>query len=200
MTEIIAIAGAQGTGKTYLARGVTNSLNRSGKRADYVSEVAREWIGRFGSPKDVADQLDLFEMQLQKEDAALTNTSLEYLVVDSPIYLPYLYGVMVSNIKESKEQFRLQRLFSRVLKYSDRYSCNIILSESMHKGDDSLRVWDQKVEKIISTGLYFYLNGVGLNNIHEIRPGLNFEERVLDVCNFINQVKGGLDGNLGLQY
>jgi len=178
MTKLIAIGGSQGTGKTYLARGVTNHLNEKGHSSEYVSEVAREWIGRFGIPADVADQLDIFEMQLQKEESAMSNESLDYIVVDSPLYLPYIYGVLVTDMNNLKEQFRIQRLFSRVLKYSPRYEANIILLHKKHEESDDHRVWDNSIEEVTTNGILFFVKALGLRNIHEVDANLNFEERV----------------------
>jgi nicotinamide riboside kinase len=190
MTKLVAIGGAQGTGKTYLARGVTNALNKGGTSADYVSEVAREWIGRFGIPVDVADQLDIFQLQLEREEAVLRNSSLDYLVVDSPLYLPYLYGMLASDVVEQKEQYRLQRLFSRVLKYSVRYSYNIVLMEPKHNNTDKIRVWDSRAERVITNGLLFFLEGLSLCNVHTVSAEKNFEERVEEVVTYIVNSEG----------
>lgn len=189
MTKLIAIAGSQGTGKTYLARGLTNELNRRGKNSDYVSEVAREWIGKFGIPKDVADQLDIFQLQLEREDSVLRNKSLDYLVVDSPLYLPYMYGVLASDVNCTKEQYRLQRLFSRVLKYSTRYSYNIILDQKKHKDNDSIRVWDDNSSALINHGIMFFIQGCRLSNTYKSDESLEFDARVIDVVNFIENTE-----------
>lgn len=115
----IGIMGAPSTGKTTLARELTNHLiYRTRHSAEYIDEYARQFVSRFGVPT-IFDQYFFFEQQLKKERRVSDRT--EYLVTDSPFYLSYIYGSRVLNRESEKDKLYFHALTERLLENINGY-------------------------------------------------------------------------------
>lgn len=88
----IAIVGAPGTGKTVLARKLTNTLQILGYNADQVVEYVRTYLIRWVKPDrrkpDLLDQVMIFIGQKRREDDL---KHVDFVICDSATFLVYVF-------------------------------------------------------------------------------------------------------------
>ena len=156
----IGFIGAASTGKTTLARLVSAYAPLcipELKCADLVQEYARSYIKRYNF-NDIAEQILLFDKQLEEEEAVHPSSSL--LVTDSPLHLTYCYALDLCQKDPSRRnQKLLSEVQKRVIKVNmpPRYDIMYHLKAGViPQVDDGVRapihldpVWSQSFDGII---------------------------------------------------
>lgn len=87
---IINLIGSSGSGKTTTALGLAYSLKLLNYKVEYVSEWIKDELFK-GNTDVVKDQLFITANQASKLNC-LIGKGLDFIVVDSPLILGYLYG------------------------------------------------------------------------------------------------------------
>ncbi len=88
--RVIAIVGAESTGKSMLARAVADALNARGERSMLVAEYLREWCEREGRVPHAAEQHAIAEEQTRRIAAAATGQ--ETVVADTTALMTAIYS------------------------------------------------------------------------------------------------------------
>ena len=131
----IALAGAQDTGKTTLARALAAYYSIHGRLTDYVSEYAREHLSLRGEIT-LQEQYIITVRQIAKEKAVPSRT--ELMFTDSPVFLSYVYSLL-----ESKNDLVCQMTQEAVLQLVRGclpYDLVFLLKASGKPREDGMRV------------------------------------------------------------
>ena len=160
----IGFMGSPSTGKSALAKltaGYAPILVENIKSADLVQEYARSYIQRY-SFNDVAEQILLFDKQLDEEEEVHPNSSL--LVTDSPIHLCFCYALETC-IKEPSRRNKkyLAEINKRLIRYSipSRYDIIFhckpgvipIVNDGVRANDHLSEDWSYRFDSIITSTL-----------------------------------------------
>jgi len=93
-TPVIAIVGAESTGKTTLAQALCNALReRGGRRVAWVPEVLRGWCERCGRTPHAHEQASILRMQHEQIAAAIA--SYDTVVCDTTALMTAVYSRLV---------------------------------------------------------------------------------------------------------
>ncbi len=133
----IAIIGAPSTGKSSLARGVVAELSQRGFISEYVAEYAARYIKKYGVPKELWEQVRIFQKQKDWED--LVPHKVQFLVTDSPLILGIVYGRYAFQPSSPKSQMLYGDLMKMTLKSVDRYDHIFYLDPVLDPVDDGTR-------------------------------------------------------------
>lgn len=113
MTKI-AIIGAPSTGKTVLARRLTNTLSLLGYGADTAIEYARTYLFRYIKPvqrtmQDPLDQVMIYLGQKRREEDL---QHCDFVVCDSATFLPFVFACFWGyNLKDPRDVMVVHKLF-----------------------------------------------------------------------------------------
>lgn len=137
----IALAGAQDTGKTTVARMLSGRLSSRGILTHYVQEFAREYIPKAGSIESLAEELFLIEQQIKKERE--TPGKMQVMVTDSPVFLAYVYSTLMVDLRtiDKKAVMMLGRIYDKVLDHGG-YDLVAVLPVKWGVTDDGVRPQD----------------------------------------------------------
>lgn len=102
----IGIIGAAGVGKTTLSNDLASELRNLGKTVEVSNEFAREYIQKFGEPKNSQVQTIFLQKQVERE----AKTSSEYLISDSPVILSLIYGLELGSLGDLQDCFCFSNL------------------------------------------------------------------------------------------
>ncbi len=163
----VALAGAQDTGKTTVARMLSGRLASRGIFTHYVQEFARDYIPKAGSIDSLAEELLLIEQQTKREREAPVSTAV--MVTDSPVFLAYVYSTMMVDTRRltKKDIIMLGRVYDKVLDHGG-YDLVLMLPVVWQPADDGVRpeelrrkngVIDLRIESFI------HLHGVEVQNL-----------------------------------
>lgn len=141
----VGFAGAPGSGKTSMSRGLTNKLSIDyGAQIEQVMEYARTHISRYGIPPWSIQPLIEWGQNRREQDVEHSPMT----VTDSPCFLPYFYTLY--NFKEAIDPnaiFLLSKMYKGALYASTRYT-DLILLTPKEVGKDGIRV--QTVEDSVN--------------------------------------------------
>lgn len=135
----VALAGAQDTGKTTVARMLSGRLSSRGILTHYVQEFAREYIPKAGSITSLAEELFLIEQQIKKERE--TPEAMKVMITDSPVFLAYVYStLMATGLRklDKKSIIMLGRVYDKVLDQGG-YDLVFLLPVKWMPADDGVR-------------------------------------------------------------
>ncbi len=134
----VALAGAQDTGKTTVARMLSGRLSSRGILTHYVQEFAREYIPKAGSITSLAEELFLIEQQIKKERE--TPDKMQVMVTDSPVFLAYVYSTLMVDLRsiDKKSVMMLGRIYDKVLDHGG-YDLVTVLPVKWGVTDDGVR-------------------------------------------------------------
>lgn len=132
----IGLCGGPGSGKTTLARALTNQLNLQGFDTQYVPEYARFHIANCTDRMDLLDQLLIFENQLKWENSA---RPLDFLVSDSAVLMQAVYTYDLTNFANYKEAAFYCQHYQKILEHKNRYDLLFFLPSELHYTKDGIR-------------------------------------------------------------
>lgn len=92
----VCLYGGPGSGKTTLAGELFVHFKKLGIRAEYISELAREWA-LIERQVTGCDQVYLFASQMHAEDTPLSRGKADIVVTDSPLFLSCFYTLISEN-------------------------------------------------------------------------------------------------------
>jgi len=162
MTKI-GICGGPSSGKTTLAKALTNKLGLLGHNPEYIGEYARYHINMckqngIYAAREPIDQQIIFYNQLRWENAV--NDEVDFLVSDSPIFMTAVYGHMLTDFRNYKHRTFYHQLYEQILEMKDRYDHVFFLPSEIEFKADGLRVEDaeraQKIGEQIRAFLVFH--------------------------------------------
>jgi nicotinamide riboside kinase len=134
----VALAGAQDTGKTTVARMMSGNLSSRGILTHYVQEFARDYIPKAGSIDSLAEELFLLEQQAKREKE--TPGKMQVMITDSPVFLAYIYSTLMVDLRRisKKDVMMLGRIYDKVLDHGG-YDLVILLPIKWAAADDGVR-------------------------------------------------------------
>ncbi len=135
----VALAGAQDTGKTTVAKMLSGELTNRGIKAYYVQEFARDYIPNAGSIDSLAEELYLIEQQVNRELMA-TPAGVQVMLTDSPVFLAYVYSTLMVDAGKlgKKDAYVLSRIYEKVLGHGG-YDLVFLLPVLWQPADDGVR-------------------------------------------------------------
>lgn len=130
----IGFIGAPGVGKTTMASGLFHELKACGYNAEFVDEYIRGEIKSGWYVKTVSDNIRVF---IEQQDLEV-KCHCDIMVTDSPIFLPFVYGLRVFDGSEHEKRnlFTLYELFLNSL---DNYDMLFFLESSREYIHDGVR-------------------------------------------------------------
>ncbi|MFO1330730.1 MAG: ATP-binding protein [Rubrivivax sp.] len=106
--RVIAIVGAESTGKTELARALADALSAQGHRSTWVPEALREWCDAHGRTPQQHEQADIARLQAGRIDAAAA--AHDWVVADTTALMTAVYSDIVFGDRSlDAEALRLHR-------------------------------------------------------------------------------------------
>jgi len=134
----VALAGAQDTGKTTVARMLSGRLSSRGILTHYVQEFARGYIPKAGEITSLAEELFLVEQQLKLERE--TPAGMAVMITDSPVFLAFVYSILMVNFRQlhKKDIIMLDRVYDKVLDHGG-YDMIFLLPVRCEPADDGVR-------------------------------------------------------------
>lgn len=142
---VINFFGAPCAGKSTAASGLFNMMKRQGKRVEYVTEVAKDYIYS-GSEHMLQDQLLILAEQEHKI-RRLLDKNIDYAITDAPILFSAFYGSQ--NYPDSFQQLCLD-LFNQY------ESINIFVHRS-HEFNNIGRIHNEEESNMIHKVMHTYL-------------------------------------------
>jgi nicotinamide riboside kinase len=157
----IAMAGAQDTGKTTIAKELSSRFKTRGYITDYIEESARLYISRWGEPIDsVSSQLFILDKQIERE--AYISPKCELSFTDSPLFLSVAYSLLAKpKMISQKERDIYISAYEKILKYGN-YDYVFFLTPFREPIDDGIRSKDlisknSTIDKMIRSYLDLHL-------------------------------------------
>jgi len=90
---VLAIVGAESTGKSWLAQGLSQALRAQGEQVACVAEYLREFCDRHGRTPTLAEQAHIAEEQHRRIDAAARDHAL--VIADTTALMTAVYSEQV---------------------------------------------------------------------------------------------------------
>jgi nicotinamide riboside kinase len=171
---VIALLGAESTGKTELARVLTQRLNDRGIAATLVAEYLREWCEREGRTPRPDEQRAIADEQTRRIDSAAASG---VVVADTTALMTAVY---------SEQLFGDTSLYADALAAQQRYAITLLtaldipwVADALRDGDHAREPTDALVRAALSrAGLSFaVVHGAGA-------------ERLSNAWNAINSIAG----------
>lgn len=106
MSKLVGFMGAPGTGKTVLACGMKEYCLKQKVSADICTEYAREFCFEYGVNTAITDQYRITSEQMKREDL-LTRGNNEYIFSDSPVWLSYIFALLVSKRGDNIKNYHI---------------------------------------------------------------------------------------------
>jgi nicotinamide riboside kinase len=155
----IGFTGIPSTGKTTTARALASLCSREMgfSNVELVSEYARKFISDFGSIDSMWDQYWILNKQLELENSV--SSSVDLMITDSPIFLPFLYA-LDTNTGTKKDTEILNEMFSKISHNNlpRRYNVIFHLEPTLMPVDDGIRPelhFDDKWRSEANTSISF---------------------------------------------
>ncbi len=120
----IGICGGPSSGKTTLAKSLSNKLYLDGNNVHYISEFARDYINKCKANGDfvpgIGDQAVIFDEQLDRENAVPKEA--EFVISDSPIFLPVIFTAKMTVFSSFQSRSFYLHFYEKALKELERYN------------------------------------------------------------------------------
>jgi len=123
MTTLINVSGGPGAGKSTFAALVYSGLSVLGKRAELITEIAKEYVWDERKIK-ITDQLYLLGAQIRRESRVLGKV--EFLITDSPAFLSPIYMSLFANKHSSDFSKAMEGIVLEYYKYCKEEGHRII--------------------------------------------------------------------------
>jgi len=156
----IGIFGGPGSGKSCLARSMTNFLSiRMGIHADNCYEYATTHIARYGPP-DFADQVGLFIQQFRREEEISDHK--QVCISDCPSPLGYIYVRELVKNQEQGTHHSILWMHDLALRALDSFDCKVFLPFKAERvKEDGIRLHNPLQSKVISEKIRGFLEETG---------------------------------------
>ena len=171
---VIALLGAESTGKTELARALVQRLRERGIAATLVAEYLREWCEREGRTPRPDEQRAIADEQTRRIDAAAASG---VVVADTTALMTAVY---------SEQLFGDTSLYADALSAQRRYAITLLTALDIPWVADALRDGDHAREPT-DTLVRAALSGAGLSFAVVHGTG---GERLSNAWNAINSIAG----------
>jgi nicotinamide riboside kinase len=171
---VIALLGAESTGKTELARALVQRMQERGIAATLVGEYLREWCNREGRTPRPDEQRAIADEQTRRIDAAAASG---VVVADTTAVMTAVY---------SEQLFGDTSLYADALAAQRRYAITLLTALDIPWVADALRDGDharQPTDALVRTAL----SGAGLSFAVVHGTG---SERLSNAWNAINSIAG----------
>lgn len=124
MSILVGLCGGPSSGKTTLARALTNELGLKGKNAEHVHEYARQHIAQcdrstVNNPRDLLHQAVILPKQMEWEDAV--PEIVEFVISDSPILIHSVYTQMMTDFNDHNQKMFYLQHYQTLLEHKHRY-------------------------------------------------------------------------------
>jgi nicotinamide riboside kinase len=191
----INICGAPSSFKTTVCTGLESKLKQARYNAETSKEYARHYISTYGAPKELHEQLIIYDNQDTRDRAvAETNT---IMLSDTPAMSGYVYGKrMLDNITGPREPSRaeykfLEELYIKALKKTYWFDLILLFPPSGIVVYDGVRTEDVYDQMSIYDSVLGFLH---LNNFKYVEIRGDVEEKI-DTCFSIIMKRIGGDGH-----
>jgi len=161
MSIYVGFCGAPSSGKTCLARSMTNALCLKGHNADYVPEYARFHIARCkqyptNNPRNLLHQHMILENQLEWEN--VISPAVEFVVSDSPVVMTAVYAYSLTDFTDYNQVAFYHKHYQRILELKNRYKYLFYLpSTDIEFKTDGLRSQDKERAQEIGNKIKAFL-------------------------------------------
>ena len=148
----ICFIGAPSTGKTVLAKFLTENLKRRGYTAELAKEYARDFILKRGSKMKADDQLAILYGQKEREKTAAQKNP-EFVVCDCATFLAYVYSFLYKPSLDQKEEVAqyetiLKRIKKEIESEIDCYDYIFFLPPEIPPEKDGVRLYTKERDEI----------------------------------------------------
>jgi nicotinamide riboside kinase len=138
----VGLTGVPGSGKTTLSRAIASKCRgiEGLKHVELVQEYARRYISKHGNISSILEQYRILKKQQEWEDS-VTNSDLDILFTDSPIFLGWIYCCNLPK-RNSKEIMFFNDVFKEMVKLNypkPRYDIIFHLSPDLKPVEDGVR-------------------------------------------------------------
>ncbi len=174
MTAVIGYYGGPGAGKSVQALRLAAALKSKHLKADYVSEVVKQWARDGRLPVDY-DQFLFFGKQLHRETSMYGKV--DFVVTDAPVLLTAYYAQVFGSPRQAA-CFRDMYLTLMDMHKAKGHEHHHYFLTRTHPYDPEGRFQTEEQAKGIDVELRRYLREMGLN-VKDIPSGDNVTEMVM---------------------
>lgn len=193
---VINFSGEPSSGKSTAAGALFAYMKQNGYKVEIVPEFAKT-LAYTSSKLLLQDQLFVFANQnnllsilANSEEADFHNAKLDYIIVDSPLYLSILYGrIHQQNAQQKELPIQLpDSFFQLVMDYYNQYDNRNILMQREHAyASHEGRVHSEQESNTIRSNLIDFLNehhiGYSLFKTHNLSDNqFNLGKTLFDFC------------------
>ncbi|MBI2450240.1 MAG: ATP-binding protein [Candidatus Nealsonbacteria bacterium] len=148
----ICFVGGPSTGKSTLAKYLTEELAKKNYTAEFVSEFARDFIVEKGGIKGPEDQLLIVKGQKEKEKTACSSNP-EFVVCDVPAFLSHVYFHFLNDGVIDKREAEIlkkieNKLWQEIKGDINSYDFVFFLPPEIPAEKDGVRLYTDKIEEI----------------------------------------------------
>lgn len=164
-TLSIAFIGGPSTGKTTLAKTLTDKLCQQGLNAGYVKEFVTEDIQQNGVPNLANigfEQIRFYLKQSAQENEVKAHC--DYMVTESPTYFSYIYALegLLGNT-DKRQQLALDILRDYTKQNSQRYDFVFYLKRELPYEDNGIRFHTEEQAKQVDNRILDVLESFDIN-------------------------------------
>ncbi|MDO8559034.1 MAG: ATP-binding protein [bacterium] len=148
----ICFVGAPSTGKSTLAKLLTEELIKNNYSVEFVGEFARDFIIEHGAINSPQDQLSIHRVQREKEKLACSRNP-EFVVCDTPSFLSHIYFDFLKDKIPDKNQTEELNKSEKEIRQEinneiNSYEFVFFLSPEFPTQKDGIRLYTDDVEEI----------------------------------------------------
>lgn len=155
----VGICGAPSAGKTTSAERIRAVLKRQYglPSVEAVREYARHYIEETGKVKNIHEQWSILQGQERWERQA--ERTYDFVISDSPMFLPYIYTVTLADLKDPKHRHLLLSMYEEALLAVCEYEVIYLLPLPEKVQQDGLRVQNEDDARKLHNAMDNFLEG-----------------------------------------
>jgi nicotinamide riboside kinase len=182
MKSRIGICGPPSAGKTTMSHQLRRLIDDS---CECAKEYARHYIEKNGAPMHVFEQMLIIDGQ-RKWEMQLSRIY-DVVISDSPLFLSYIYGRMLTDVSDCKQKSALVRLYELALEATDEYDAIYLLPPRAIR-EDGVRTQDDEDAYKIYGLIEAFCDNHGIEYTH-IPPG-TYEDQSYLTAKHLEQYHG----------